>query len=375
MKKKIAIILITIFVVSALFFAVQKIIKSSAEGVKRMPLIVNVNIGKLKKGDISNTESLTGTIYSDQQANIYSKVSGNIEKVFVNIGDFVKQGQLLALIDTSIYSQNLKLASANYNQATATAANSKLLFDRNSKLLEQNLISKQEVDNSKTAYEVTLAQKDAAFANYSNAITQLSYCRITAPFTGYITKRMLDAGVYVTASAASQSSNLFILSDLTKLKIITNIPEKDISILDRITDIEVIPDALPEQLFKGKLNRISGSIDLSTRTMEVQIDINDNKKVLKPGMFTKISLITEKKSNINYLPNEVIQSDPNGDYVFVVNGNPQPNSTCTVSKKYVKLGLKQETKCEIVSGIDENDNLVVVGQNLIKDGSTVKIAK
>ena len=162
-------------------------------------------------------------------------------------------------------------------------------------MLDQNLISKQDYDNAKTAFDISVAQKEAANANFTNAVTQLGYCKITAPFSGNITKRFFDAGAYVTASSSSPGSNLFMLMDIDNLKSMVNIPEKDVPLLNKVIDVDVVADALPGKVFKAKLKKISESVDLATRTMAVEIDIDNSARLLKPGMFATISLIFEKK--------------------------------------------------------------------------------
>jgi RND family efflux transporter MFP subunit len=372
MQKKKKIILITFIVIFLLILAagaVYKIISSNSESSKRPAQLTNIIVGKVIRKDIARVENLTGNILSDQQASIYSRVNGNIEKIYVNIGDRVANGQIIALIDTTIYSQNVKLSAASHDQSIANLANAKLAYERNKTLLEQNLISKQEVDNSRTAYEVALSQKNGAAANYTNALTQLSYCKVIAPFSGVITKRFFDPGVYVTATANSPSSILFTLTDIDRLKAKVYIPEKEVPLLDNILDIEVIADALPNNTYNAKLRKVSQSIDLDTRTMECEIDINNTDKLLKPGMFIKINLILEKKYNVHTLPNNVVQADQSGSYIFIV------NTDNTVTKKYVQLGVSQDNIYEILSGIDENDDIVFTGQNVLSDGSKIKIAK
>ena len=372
MKRKNRIIIIVTVITLLLILIVASIVRinrTSSEAAKKPTLAINISTGKAIVGEISEVESLTGNILSVQQAGIYSKVSGNIEKISSDIGDNVRIGQLLALIDTTIYSQNVKLALANYNQTKANLANTKLNFERNKSLLDQNLISKQDVDNSETAYNVALAQMEASYANYINSKTMLSYCRITAPFNGVITKRYFDAGVYVNSSANQSSSTLFILTDLDHLKAKIYVPEKDIKQLSDKIRFQVIADALTGKVFNAKLRKVSGAVDLSTRTMEVEIDIENSDRMLKPGMFIIVNLIVKQHENALILPNEVILNDQTGDFVFVVNKNH------TVSKKMVKLGLTQNNRTEILSGINENDLIVFSGQNVLRDGSTVKVTK
>ncbi len=243
-KKKVYIIVGGIIVVF-LIAIILRIAQNNAEASRRPTIVPSVILGSIKVGNIEKTESLTGDILPIQQANIFSKVSGNLEKIYVDIGDRVARNQLLALIDTTIYSQNAKQSHANYLQAMANLENAKLNYTRNKSLLAQNLIAQQDLDNSKTAYDVAVAQEESARASYSNALTQLGYCKVTAPFSGYITKRFLDPGAYVTSSTSAASSTLYTLMDLDKLKTIVNLPENDVPLLSQISGVKVIADALP----------------------------------------------------------------------------------------------------------------------------------
>jgi RND family efflux transporter MFP subunit len=365
-KKKKNIVIGSIVLLLVLLIILRFATNDSAKRSLPLPVVIQ---GTLTRGEMINAETLTGDILPVQQATIYPKVNGNIEKIFVDIGDRVVQNQTLALIDTTIYSQNAKLAKANLLQAEANYENSNINFERNKKLLEQNLISKQDYDNAKTALDVTVAQKEAANANYTNSVTQLGYCKITAPFTGSITKRFLDAGAYVTASSSSPGSNLYMLMNIDNLKSLVNIPEKIVPLLKKIIDVNVLADALPGKIFKAKLKKISEAVDLATRTMAVEIDIDNSARLLKPGMFATIILIFERKQNSLTLPNQVVLKDDSGNFIYVI----KPDTT--VSKKYIQVGIQYNNKYEILSGVNENEKIVFVGQNLIKDNAKVKIAK
>ncbi len=366
-KKKKAFFISSIILLIFIAWAIIRI-NSNSSGRRGMPKPVIVQ-GKAVRGEIVRSESLTGDILPVQQAAIYSKVGGNIEKIFVDIGDRVKQNQILALIDTTIYSQNAKQSKANYMQASANFENAKINYERNKKLFEQNLIAKQDLDNAKTSLDVSAAQKEAAYANYTNSLTQLGYCQITAPFSGTITKRMLDPGAFVTSSGSSQGTNLFTLMNVDKLKSIINVPEKYVPLLNKIQDIQVQVDAIPGKIFQAKLKKISDAVDLSTRTMAVEVDIENTSGVLKPGMFATITLILERKERALILPNQVVLNDDQGNFVYLV------NSDSTVTKRYVQIGIQQDNKYEILSGINDSDKIVFVGQDLVKNKMKVKISK
>ncbi len=367
-KKKFYIILSAIILV-LIALIIFRIVTNTSESAKRIQPVPTVVLSIPQRKEMTRNQYFTGDVVPIQQAVIYPRVSGNIEKIFADIGQFVRQGEILALIDTTIYSQNAKQAYASYLQSEANLQNMKLNFDRNKNLIEQKLISQQDLDNSKASYDIAVAQKDFAQANYKNAQTQLGYCRIIAPFSGFITKRFLDAGAYVTASTSQASSTLFILMDLDIVKIITNLPEKQIPFLNSIKEVVVTADALPGKEFKAQIKKMSQAVDLGTRTLAVEIDINNKDHTLKPGMFANINLILERKQNVMALPVEAVAEDDSGSYVFVV------AKDTLAHKKYVSTGIKENNMIEIVGGLGDRESVVTIGQNLIKDKLKVRITK
>ena len=157
--------------------------------------------------------------------------------------------------------------------------------------------------------------------------------------------------------------------DIDNLKAIINLPEKDVPLLSQISDVKVIADALPAKVFNAQLKKISEAVDLATRTMAIEVDIENSGKLLKPGMFATINLVLGRKPNVILLPNNVVLNDDNGYYVYVL----KPDST--VLRRRVKIGFLQNNQYEILSGVDSTDNIVFVGQSLIKNGLKVKIVK
>jgi RND family efflux transporter MFP subunit len=368
-RKKRIILVLSFIVTILLVLVILRFINAAGESSRRPAMIPNVVVSNPGRGEISRSISLTGDILPIQQANIYSKVSGNIEKIYVDIGISVRQGQVLAIIDTTIYSQNVRQALGVLMQAEANLQNAKVNLERNQSLFEQKLIAKQDVDNSKTTYDVSNAQREAANATYKNILTQLSYCKVTAPFSGSITKRFLDAGAYVTASTSAPSSTLFTIMDIDKVKVFANIPEKNVPDLSQVFEANIKIDAYPDETFKASIRRASEAIDLSTRTMQIEIDINNENHKIKPGMFANINLVLEKKHDVLILPINVVLKDDSGNFVYTVTKD-------TISqRKYVTIGIQQESNYEIVSGISDSDKVVVVGQSLIKDKMKVRLTR
>jgi len=364
---------IFIFVASAMvilfLLAYFRIRANANDPVRNARPIPTVEVSNPQRGTISRTIQFTGNIDAYETANIYPKVSGNLEDEFVNIGDFVQKGRLLALIDTTIYSQNVSQAKGTYMQSEATLTNAKITFERNKSLLEQNLVAKQDLDNSETAYKVAQAQEQAAAATYKNAATQLSYCKIVAPFDGYITRRYFDPGVYVTASTNSQGSTLFLLSEIQRVKIMVNVLEEDVAYLRSASTADVSVDAYPNQVFQGKITRISQQFDLATRTMPVEVDLDNAQHLLKPGMFANINLVLARKDDVLILPTQDIMKDDSGSFVYTL------LKDSSVRKAYVKIGISQDSRNEILAGITDSDRILSVGQDLVNSGMKVRVAR
>lgn len=367
-QRRVYVVLASVVVLLALlvYFRVKSNAEEAAKVVRPVP---TVQVARAEIGNISRTLSFTGDIAAIQESNIFPRVNGNIEQEYVDIGDYVNRGQVLALIDTTIYSENARQARGAYLQAEATLANSKLTYERDKSLLEQNLIAKQDLDNAETAYKVALAQEGAAAATLKNAEIQLGYCRVDAPFSGYITRRFFDPGTYVTASTNSSSSNLFYLADINRVKVMVDILEEDIPLLPKVEDVQIRVDAYPNMVFHGKITRISQQLDLSTRTMPVEVDISNPQGLLKPGMFASVDLIFDKAENARILPTQVVLKDDSGNYVYTL-GNGD-----IVHKAYVKVGVTHDNEDQILSGITENDQIVFMGYDMVHDGMRVRVAR
>ncbi|MGC8652757.1 MAG: efflux RND transporter periplasmic adaptor subunit [Candidatus Kryptoniota bacterium] len=359
----VAFILIVLVLV---YLRIKADINAASEKPRAVP---PVEVAYPVRGTIYKSLSFNGDVNPIQQASIYSRVSGNINDIMVNIGDYVHRDQLLAVIDSTIYSQNVRQALAAYMQARASFENAKLIYERNKSLLEQNLIAKQDFDNSETAYKVAKAQEEAAKANYNNAETQLSYCRITAPFSGYITRRFLDPGSFVSASLGSPGSTIFTLMDMSTVKVFVNVLEKDIPAIQNVNEVEVTVDAYPGRIFRAHIRRISQQLDLSTRTMPVEVDIKNPDNVLKPGMFSNVNLILDKHDGALIVPSQYVMHDEKGYYVYTLSADT------VVHKAYVKLGLTEDNRDEILGGITDNTLVVSSGQDIVRDGMKVRLTK
>jgi RND family efflux transporter MFP subunit len=322
----------------------------STAGSRRVNVQI-VRVEKLKRENVDYTLQFNGDIIAIQQANIFSKVTGNLDRVFVDMGTLAHRNQLLAVIDsTELYQQ--------VQQTSATYINARLTYERTKKLLEQSLVAKQDLDNAEAAMKV-------AQANYDNARTKLSYARITAPFRGYITKRYLDPGALVT----TDNSTLFSLMDIDSVKVIVNVLEKDIPVIKLGKKAIVTVDAFPGREYEGRISKTSQAVDLTTRTMAVEIDIANDDQTLKPGMFATVTFIIAQHPDAVTVPTYSLMKDNTGQYVFALSGEN------TAKKIHVQIGIEVGTQTEILSGLSGDETIITTGQQLLRDGSTVTVQR
>lgn len=303
-----------------------------------------------KRMDVVYSSNYTGDVLPIQQANIFSKVNGNIEKILADIGDQVREGQLLAVIDsTELYQQ--------YLQSLAVYNNNKSIYERNRELISNKLVSKAEFDNTEANYRT-------AEASYQAAKLRLGYTRIVAPFSGTIVKKWLDAGSYV----ASGNSTLFTVMDLSTMKVAANVLEKDLAAVKIGMNAEVAVDAFPGRKFAGTIKRFADALDPATRTMITEIRVANPDRALKPGMFARIDVISGKNENAIVIPSQALLKSDAGYYLFKVVAD-------TARRQMVKTGREMGLITEIVAGIDDSTKVITVGVQFARDGGKVTVQR
>jgi membrane fusion protein (multidrug efflux system) len=338
-------ILLILLVITVIVFRIISDAKIADARRQMMPI---VKCEKPTREVVKISLQFNGDVLPILQAGIFSKVSGNLENIYADMGSKVYSGQLLATIDsTELYQQ--------FQQSNATYQNARMTFDRVQQLIDKNLASKQDLDNADAAMKV-------AKANYEAAATRLSYARIIAPFSGIITKRFLDPGALVTANNAT----LFTLMDLDRIKIIVNIPEKDVQSIYKVRAAHVTLDALPGKEFEGIVTRVSDALDLTTRTMAIQIEVSNLAHAIKPGMFATVQMAVAEHPNAITLPTNSILKDDSSQYVFILDER-------RAKRLRVMIGAELLERTEIISGLVGNETIITVGQQFVKDGGIVSV--
>lgn len=307
-----------------------------------------VRVERPARDTVSYTLRYSGDVVAIQQATIVARISGTLQRVDAVLGGWADQGQLLAVIDSAEVFQQAQQAAASYFTARSD-------FDRARQLFDQGLLSQREFDNIQAQFKV-------AEAGHLLAWDRLGYARVTAPFAGYVTKRFLDPGAQVTAN----STSLFTLMDLGRVKVAVDILERDVPQVTVGKKALVTADALPEKGYQGSVGRVSQAIDPATRTMRAEIIVPNPGGQLKPGMYATVSILLDERADAITVPTRAVLSDDRGSFVFVL-------ADRTARRAAVTTGLDQGATTEITSGLDGSEQVITTGQQYVKDGGPVAV--
>jgi RND family efflux transporter MFP subunit len=343
----------------------------SAEGVKEEK--IPVEITPVKLGEITQSLQYSGDIIAEYEVNVFSKIPDRIERFFVDEGDTVKKGSVIAKILATTIEQAVRQTEAGLVAARAQEANLRLEYERAQRLYQENAMSQQQYEAIKTQFEATQAQVEQAQAALASIKSQKADATLTAPISGIIGKRY-----YETGDMAYPSTPVVKIVRMERVKIVFDATEEDLGKLDVGQKAMITVKAYPDRRFEGKVLKISPILDPQTRMAEVEILVENKDGVLKPGMYAEVEVITGIIENIIVVPryasieNTTLQKVKGEDqvvknyYVFVVDSNR------AVQKKLDILYINHRWLA-VKSGINIGDQLVIAGQNNLREGLPVAV--
>jgi len=365
----------------------------------KAPEVPTIAVAKASVEDMSRQLALTAEFKPFQEIDVMAKVAGYVKNINVDVGDRVKQGQLLAVLEIPEMADDLARgrAAVDRSQADVTRAKDELQraesahqiahlsFTRLSDVSKQKagLVAQQEVDDVHSKDLVAEAQASAAKAGLTvaeeqvhvNAAelrrvqTMMEYTKVTAPFAGVVTRRYADTGSMLQAGTASSTQALPVvkLSENSLLRLILPVPESAVPTVRIGQTVEVRVPTL-NRSFPGRVARFSEKISPATRTMETEVDVPNPMLVLIPGMYAEVSLTLDHSPRALAVPVQAVDvagEDSSGQVALVTADN-------RIEMRAVKLGLQSATTVEIRSGLNEGD-LVVVGTRAgLKQGQQVQ---
>ena len=313
-KKRIFLSIIIIAITVLIVFALGKKLKGT-----------NYQTEKAEVRTIQQEVEASGTIKPVNTVSVGSTVSGLMMQVYVDYNSKVKEGQLLALMDTSLFDANcektqaaLVNAQADYDKQAAITANSLKTYNRYKNLVSRNFMAKSELDKAESDYLANKAQLNAAKAKIIQAKAdkdyadrQRSFAYIYSPVDGVIVTRNVDPGQPVAASF--QAPELFTVArDLKEMQIEVSVSEADIGKIKEGQEVDYTLDGYPDEIFKGKVTqvRISPTTVSNVVTYTVIVGVDNDELKLKPGMTANVSIITQKKDNVLCVPTIALKFTP-----------------------------------------------------------------
>ena len=328
---------------------------------------VPVKIAEVGRTDLKRSLSLTGDIEPWKEVNVVPSISGKVTKIYVQEGDKVNKDQLLAELDTEAASLQLEQAKAGVEVAEANYEDARRNKERMDKLLRENAVSEQQHEKVRLAFEAAQAQLKQAKEALNLIQYHLDVSLMKAPFPGIITGKYINEGETINPMMPG-GRGVVTLMDISKVKIRANIPERNFREIHAGLQSLIRVDAYPEEIFEGEVFIINPAADPLTRSFEVQIKVPNPKSRLKAGMFARIEIVVEERNNVVVVSTDAILEKDRNNYVFVVENNK-------AFKRLVETGLRERSQVEVIAGLQGGERIVIVGKEMLKDGSSVNIEK
>jgi RND family efflux transporter MFP subunit len=310
---------------------------------------------------------LPGAMQAYVESPIYARTNGYLKKWYHDIGSRVRQGDLLADIDTPEVDQQLSQARADLNTAQANANLSKITAARYQELIKTDGVSKQEVDNAIGDLEAKAANVKSAEANVRRLEELESFKHIYAPFSGVITRRNVDTGTLINAGNGGATQQLFSLAQTDPLRVYVSVPEAYAPSIRAGLGAFLELTQYPGQKFQGKVVRTAESIDTGTRTLLTEVDVPNHNGALLPGGYSQAHLQVKVTGARLAVPVNALLFRSEGLRAVVVDANHRAHL------KSITVGRDYGTTLEVLQGLNANDWIVLNPADSLDDGQEVHV--
>ncbi|MFO8089976.1 MAG: efflux RND transporter periplasmic adaptor subunit [Desulfatiglandaceae bacterium] len=357
--------------------------KASASGPGSQPVrslaAVPVEISEVKKSEIRDIGSYTGSLYPVSKFTLAPKISGRLEKMLVHIGDVVKPGQLVAALDDEEYRQQLKQAQAELEVSKAelqekrdTLENARREYQRTVALREKKIASASQLDAAEAELktqraklkvaEAQILQKEAAF---NAAKIRLSYARIHVPERNDSEHRVVGERFVDEGALLSPNNPIVSILDIGRLIAVINVIERDYARMKPGLEAMITTDAFPERIFKGRLVRIAPLLKEKSRQARVEIEIFNEDLLLKPGMFVKALLEFDRREDATVIPVASIVKRNDEQGVFVADTDKKTARFVPVRTGIISGAIAEVLDPELEGWV------VTLGHHLLEDGAAI----
>jgi RND family efflux transporter MFP subunit len=333
--------------------------------------VTAVSVIRPKAGAAAQEIVLPGTTEPFNDTPIYARTNGYLKRWYVDIGAHVEQGQLLAEIDTPEIDQQLDQARADLNTAKANEQLAAITATRWQNLLKTNSVSKQETDQAVSDLSAKQAVVDSMTANAHRLEQLQSFEKIYAPFDGVITARHTDIGALIDAGASSTPRELFHLAKVDKLRVYVAVPEVDSATARNGAKATLTLDEFPGEILSGTIVRNSDSIDLASRTLNVEVDIDNPGDRIKTGAYVFVHLRLPDNASVStqsvVIPANTLLFRSEGLRVGVVRDNRANLVPITIGRDY-------GSAVEVVAGLRPSDLVIVNPSDSLTTGTPVRVS-
>jgi RND family efflux transporter MFP subunit len=366
-----------------------------------------VAVAKATSADLSHSLKLTAEFKPYQEVELMAKVAGYVREIRVDVGDRVNKDQLLAVLEVPELADDMARDKAAVDRARADVARAEdeqrraesaheithISYSRLEKVSKQKpgLVAQQEIDDArskdlvseaqvaaaKSALAAAKQQVDVNSAELSKVRTMIEYTKVTAPFAGVITKRYANTGSMIQAGTASntQAMPLVSLSENSRLRLILPVPESAVPGVHIGQQVEVKVPTL-NRSFPGRVARFADKLQLSTRTMETEVDVQNPNLLLIPGMYAEVNLTLSQKNNVLAVPVTAVDAENNesaeGGTAPAVASVMLIGPENRIEIRKVKLGLETANSVEIREGLQEGDLVVIGNRGGLQNGQRVR---
>jgi RND family efflux transporter MFP subunit len=312
---------------------------------------------------------LPGNVQPFITSPIYSRTNGYLQKWYVDIGAQVKQGELLAVIETPEVDQQVEQSLSNLNTAKANLALAEITKNRYEALLKAHAVSQQDVDNAVGTYNANKAIVEASQANVKQLQALQSFEKIYAPFDGVVTARNTDIGDLINSgSNGGVKTDLFHIAQPGKLRVYVNVPEEYSQGIKTGMTAELALAEFPGRRFQGKLVRTADAINMTTRTLLIEIDVDNPTGTLLTGSYAEVHLKVPTQASTYLLPVNALIFRSEGLQVGIVKDGKATLSPVTPGHDF-------GNKIEVVSGLKANDQVIINPPDSIVSGQVVQIVQ
>ena len=339
-------------------------------------IIIEAKTVSAKKANVTTMVTATGTIEPINQVDVGTQVSGVVEKIYVDYNSVVKEGQLIAELDKTNLKASLTQAQASYENAVSKRNYTKIIYDRQKTLFDNQVISKSDFDEAVYNYETAKGTVTQRLSDLQSAKTNLGYANIYSPIDGVVLSRDIDEGQTVAASYSTPT--LFtIAQDLKEMQVEADVDEADIGQVKEGQRVEFTVDAYLGETFKGVVTqvRLDPTVTSNVVTYTVVIKAENEDLKLKPGLTATISIytlelkdvLTAEAKAINFKPEAETLATYNTHHNLTQNTSSQSTTETTlwvlgndksITPKTVTLGASDGVNVQLLSGVSEGEKLV-----------------